>query len=339
MNRPPVKEVKSYLEIIGKAKKNNADLYSPEYYNAAEKKYRLALKEWKLQNNKFFFFRSYSRVKELILGATIKAQEALVSSGSNKDNMKMKYLQEAEMLKKKLDNYHDLFIRLPLKVYVRKNYEFGKLSLEEGLNSYAKGDYIKAFKKLNEGKTKISSADVEVNKLLKEYFNNFPKWQSWADQTIKKSAQNRNYAFVVDKIQHKGYLYYSGRQVKQYEIELGRNWIGDKEYAGDNATPEGMYYITGKKGSSRYHKALMINYPNDEDRIQFREKKRKGILTRGSSLGGLIEIHGDGGKQSDWTSGCVALRNENMDEVFSKLGPGSPVTIVGSLVSLSDLLN
>jgi murein L,D-transpeptidase YafK len=341
MNKPPVKEVKSYLEIIGKAKKSNADLYAAEYYNAAEKKYYLALKEWKLQNNKFFYFRNYSKVKEYILVATLKAQEAVVSSGSNKDSMKMKYLQEAEMLKKKLDNYHDLFIRLPLKVNIRKNYEFGKLALEEGLNSYGKGDYIKAFKKLNEGKSKISSADIEVNKLLRDYFGNFPKWRNWVDETIRKSAQNNNYAFIVDKIKHRGYLYYDGRQVKEYEIELGRNWIGDKEYAGDNATPEGMYRVTGKKGygGSRYHKALMINYPNDEDRAQFSEKKRKGMLTRGSRLGGLIEVHGDGGKQSDWTSGCVALRNENMDELFSRMSPGSPVTIVGSFISLSELLN
>lgn len=341
MNRPPVKEVKSYLEVISKAKKLNADLYSPEYYNSAEKKYRLALKEWKLQNNKFFLLRNYSKVKEIILVATIKAQEAVASSGTNKDSIKMKYLKEAEMLKKKLDNYHDLFIRLPLKVNVRKNYEFGKLSLEEGLNDYGKGDYIKAIKKLNEGKTKISSADLEVNKLLKEYFISFPKWRSWADQTIRKSAQNNCYALVVDKIQHKGYLYYDGRQVKEYDVEFGRNWIGDKEYAGDNATPEGMYRVTGKKGSgsSRYHKALMINYPNDEDRVRFIEKKRKGLLTRGSSLGGLIEVHGDGGKHSDWTSGCVALRDENMDELFSRMSSGSPVTIVGSLVSLSELLN
>lgn len=340
MRKPPSKEIKSYLETIGKAKSVNADVYAPEFYNDAEKKYQSALKEWKLQNNRIFFMRNYSKVKDLIVGATLKAQESLVSSGANKDTMKMKYLRETEALKKKLDNYHDLFIKLPLKVNVRKNYEFGKLALEEGLNSYGKGEFVKAIKKLNEGKAKISASDIEVNNLLKNYFSNFPKWQRWVDQTIRQS-QNGSYAFIVDKIHHKGYLYYKGRQVKEFDVEFGRNWIGDKEYAGDNATPEGMYRITVKKGPgrTRYYKALSINYPNDEDRAQFKEKKRKGILTRGSSMGGLIEIHGDGGKNADWTSGCVALRNDNMDELFSRLSPGSPVTIVGSLVSLSDLLN
>ena len=175
-------------------------------------------------------------MKDLIVDATLKAQESFVSSGANKDTLKMKYLKETELLKKKLDNYHDLFKKLPLKVNVRKNYEFGKLALEEGLNYYGKGDFVQAIKKLNEGKSKISSADIEVNKLLKDYFNNFPKWRNWVDQTIRQSAQNSSYAFIVDKIQHKGYLYYKGHQVKEYEVEFGRNWIGDKEYAGDSAT-------------------------------------------------------------------------------------------------------
>jgi murein L,D-transpeptidase YafK len=224
---------------------------------------------------------------------------------------------------------------------VRKDYEFGKFALEEGLSAYGKGDFMLATKKLNEGKIKIGIADKEVNALLKEYFNNFSKWQNWVSRSIKQSAQNNNYAFIVDKIKHKGYLYYKGRLSKEYDVEFGKNWIGDKQYAGDRATPEGMYMITRKKGSrdTKYYKALMINYPNDEDRAQFAEKKRKGLLSRNSSLGGLIEIHGDGGKGGDWTIGCVALQNENMEELFNRMSPGSPVTIVGSMVSLSDLLN
>jgi hypothetical protein len=83
----------------------------------------------------------------------------------------------------------------------------------------------------------------------------------------------------------------------------------------------------------------MINFPNEEDKIQFAERKRKGLVSRNSKLGGLIEIHGDGGKGSDWTSGCVALPNDTMDDLFSRLAPGSAVTIIGSKLSLSELLN
>lgn len=341
MDKPPLKEFKACQTILGKARRANAHVYAPEYYVSAERKYQSALFEWKIQNERVFFRRDYSKAKELILTATIKAEEANASSGVNKNSLKMKYLQEIELLKRKLDNYHDVFIHLPLKVSVRKNYEFGKLSLEQGLNAFTGGDIMLATKKLNEGKIKIGIADKEVNELLKEYFNNFSKWQNWATTTIRLSAQNGGYAIVVDKIKHKGYLYLNGKLLKEYDVEFGRNWIGDKHYAGDKATPEGIYKVIKKmaNGGSKYYKAMLINYPNDEDYAAFNTRKRQGVLSRNSRIGGLIEIHGEGGKGADWTSGCIALANREMDELYSKTPVGTPVTIVGSLSSLSELLN
>jgi hypothetical protein len=339
MDKPPIAEFKSCQLILSKAKKVNADVYSPEYFSAAEKKYQAALTEWKIQDEKVFFLRSYSKSKELILTAILKAQEANSSSGTNKNSLKMKYLNEVELLKRKLDNYHDVFIHLPLKVSVRKNYEFGKLSLEQGLNAFGKGDIMLATKRLNEGKAKISVADKEVNVLIKEYFNDFPKWQNSLTATIRLSSQNKNYAFIVDKIKHKGYLYYCGKLSKEYDVEFGRNWIGDKHYAGDKATPEGMYKITKKKADSGYHKALLLNYPNEQDFAAFNSKKRQGLISKNSRIGGLIEIHGNGGRGDDWTSGCVALTDKDIDELFSRVSVGTPVTIIGSTMSLSELLN
>lgn len=339
MDKPPLTEFKSCQDLLAKAKKVNADVYSPEFYKTASKKYQEALSEWKIQNEKVFFLRNYSKVDELILTAVLKAQEAIASSGPNKNSLKMNYLKEVELLKRKLDNYHDVFIHLPLKVNVRKNYEFGKLSLEQGLNAFGKGDIMLATKRLNEGKMKISVADKEVNAILKEYFNDFSKWQNWFAATVRLSEQNKSYAFIVDKIKHKGYLYNKGKLSKEYDIELGRNWIGDKITAGDKATPEGMYKVIKKKGNSRYYKAMLINYPNEEDYAHFNSNKRQGLISKNSSIGGLIEIHGDGGKGDDWTSGCIALRNNEIDELFSRMSVGTPVTIVGSMMSLSELLN
>ena len=339
MDKPPIAQFDSCQVILGKAKKVNADVYSPEYYKFAEKKYQAALIEWKIQNEKVFFARDFTKAIELILTAILKAQEANSSSGSNKNSLKMKYLKEIELLKRKLDNYHDVFIHLPLKVSVRKNYEFGKLSLEQGLNAFGKGDIMLATKRLNEGKMRISIADKDVNALLKEYFSDFSKWQNQFATTIRLSAQNNSYAFIVDKIKHKGYLYYNGKLSKEYDVEFGRNWIGDKHYAGDKATPEGMYRIIKKKGDSGYHKALLINYPNEADYATFNNRKRQGLISKNSHIGGLIEIHGNGGKGDDWTAGCVALTDRDIDELYSRVSVGTPITIVGSMMSLSELLN
>jgi lipoprotein-anchoring transpeptidase ErfK/SrfK len=339
MDKPPMEDFRKCNEIMTQAKKINADIYAPEYYQAAETNYKYALIEVKRQNEKLFFQHNYSKAKELIVLAKLKAELAQNASGTNKDTQKARFLKETELLRKKLDSYHDFFIKLPLRIQTRKDYEFGKLSVEESLNAFEKGDVNKANQKLNEGKSRISYADAEVNAHLKEYFSRFPKWQKWVASTIATSASNRSYALVIDKIKHKGFLYFGGKLNKEYDVEFGKNWIGDKQYAGDNATPEGRYMVTRKARDSGYYKAMLLNYPNEEDRANFAERRRSGQIPKSRGIGGLIEIHGNGGKGVDWTKGCVALTDDKIDELFSKLSVGSPVTIVGSTVSLSDLLN
>ncbi|PIP70350.1 MAG: hypothetical protein COZ31_09250 [Nitrospirae bacterium CG_4_10_14_3_um_filter_44_29] len=80
---------------------------------------------------------------------------------------------------------------------------------------------------------------------------------------------------------------------------------------------------------SRYHKALLINYPNEEDRKIFNDAKRKGLIPSRAGIGGLIEIHG-GGKDG-MTYGCVAMENKHIEELYNIIKAGTPVTIVGTM--------
>ena len=104
-----------------------------------------------------------------------------------------------------------------------------------------------------------------------------------------------------------------------------------KRRQGDRATPEGRYRIVKKKdrGQSVYHRALLLDYPNAEDRKRFAAAKKRGEIPRASVIGGLIEIHGEGGRGWDWTKGCVALRNDHIDDLFPRVPVGTPVTIIG----------
>jgi hypothetical protein len=122
-------------------------------------------------------------------------------------------------------------------------------------------------------------------------------------------------------------------RIATYAADLGTNWVGDKLQSGDKATPEGSYKVIEKKGrgESRYHKALLINYPNEDDRSRFRALQRTGRVSRSARIGGLIEIHGEGGRGYDWTLGCVALTNRDIDALYSKVSVGTPVVIVGAL--------
>lgn len=109
-----------------------------------------------------------------------------------------------------------------------------------------------------------------------------------------------------------------------YSIRLGQNPIGNKEFEGDNKTPEGNYKIIFKNPKSAYHLGLKINYPNKDD--------IKRIKKAGKKPGGNIFIHGqkknaDHTYVSDWTSGCIALSNKDMDELYKKVSLGCKITI------------
>lgn len=136
-------------------------------------------------------------------------------------------------------------------------------------------------------------------------------------------------SIAVHKRAHKMYLFEDGRLVGSYDIALGRDPYGAKRVKGDCKTPEGLYYINGKNPNSDYYKNLGISYPNAEDRYV---AKRMG-----RSPGGDIKIHGmPDGKgylgsvhtATDWTLGCIAITNEQMDELFYHVEVGTPIKIV-----------
>ncbi|HYO15432.1 MAG TPA: L,D-transpeptidase family protein [Thermoanaerobaculia bacterium] len=156
-------------------------------------------------------------------------------------------------------------------------------------------------------------------------------WQGWVDDTIEESRRTGGAAVIVDKLGRRGLLIAGGKVVDQYTVELGHNGLSDKLYEGDRATPEGRYRVTSKRdrGQTRFHRALMLDYPTEEDRREHAEALRRGLVPRGRGPGGLIEIHGHGGRGIDWTDGCVALRNADMDRLFAAVEVGTPVTIAG----------
>ena len=158
-------------------------------------------------------------------------------------------------------------------------------------------------------------------------------WRQQARATIDESRRSGGPAVVVDKLHRRLVLYRAGREVAAYSAEFGGGGLERKLYSGDRATPEGRYRVTVKKapGATKYHLALLIDYPNAEDRRRYREAAAEGAVPAGAGIGGLIEIHGDGGTGRDWTDGCVALHNDDMDRLFPQVTVGTPVTIVGAL--------
>ncbi len=159
------------------------------------------------------------------------------------------------------------------------------------------------------------------------------EWRAMVDATIAESAREKTTAFVVDKLRRQLDVYSHGKRVASFDVELGSKGLRRKMHAGDKATPEGRYRVTEMRarGQTRYYKALMLDYPNAEDRRRYELLKRRGQIPKGVGMGSLIEIHGDGGKGKDWTDGCIALTNNEMDKLFQYARVNTVVTIVGTV--------
>ena len=136
-------------------------------------------------------------------------------------------------------------------------------------------------------------------------------------------------------------LYEEDELLGKFQIALGGAYTGDKHKEGDKKTPQGKYYICTRNDKSKYKLFLGLNYPNIEDaqrglqnglieeltfnaiKTQIRNGKRPDW---NSPLGGAIGIHG-GGNQSDWTSGCIALTDDDIQIIWEYTKMNTPVEI------------
>lgn len=150
-----------------------------------------------------------------------------------------------------------------------------------------------------------------------------------------------NPRLVVKKSARQLQIFDNELLIKTYEIVLGFSPDGDKKIEGDGRTPEGEFYIFTKNAKSKYYLSLGVSYPNAEAaRRGLREKiisqeeheailkavSEKKMPPQNTALGGEIYIHG-GGVSNDWTRGCMALRDEEMKEVFAAIPVGTVVRI------------
>ncbi len=133
---------------------------------------------------------------------------------------------------------------------------------------------------------------------------------------------------VVLKSQRQLQAFSNGQLMVIYPVALGKCPVGAKECEGDNKTPEGIYTIFDKTTKSKFHKNLGISYPNDDD--------KRHAAQLGKPTGGSIKIHGlqnglgfIGRMQtlSDWTAGCIALTNAEVDDLYEHTAIGAVVEI------------
>ena len=139
------------------------------------------------------------------------------------------------------------------------------------------------------------------------------------------SHPNKPNLLVVWKKKRVLALYRDSKIIKAYRIRLGSSPNGQKEKEGDGKTPEGRYYITHKNPKSNFYLSLGINFPNQSD--------KKRAVKRGLNPGSDIFIHGLGKKNVllhylfDWTEGCIAVTNKEIEEIYNLVEPGTVLYI------------
>lgn len=145
---------------------------------------------------------------------------------------------------------------------------------------------------------------------------------------VPQPPEQRADRIVIEKQARRLTIYRARVPIKTYRVALGFSPVGHKTREGDGKTPEGLYVIDSRLAKSQFHRALHISYPNAADREAAR---RAGV-----SPGGAIMIHGLGKgwgwlgrahRLTDWTSGCIAVTNEEIEELWAAIPDGTPVEI------------
>jgi murein L,D-transpeptidase YafK len=151
-------------------------------------------------------------------------------------------------------------------------------------------------------------------------------WANWPGQPLAAGA--RADRIVVSKAQRRLELYAGGKLLKSYRVSLGGHPVGPKQQEGDKRTPEGLYAVELHKPDSSFHLALKVSYPSAADRLAAEK--------RGVSPGSDIMIHGLSNHLGfigrlqrcvDWTAGCIAVTNPEIEEIYRAAPDGTPIEI------------
>lgn len=327
--RPPLEAWKGAVQAGTVAREYDAEMQAAPAFRSAETLFDRARLEVDLQNREWPFWRDYSLAESLFVAASRRYVESSAQARRNRAAVKSEYGVQSRKLQARVRSLGPQLAQSVAQRTVSATFATAQLNLDAARHLAEAHRYDEAMTLLTKAESHLD--DVERKRAVAEGINSERRqvWNDWVSETLSDSKRSGSHALIVDKVAHRLYLVKAGRLVRTWECELGYNSGKDKSVAGDGATPEGRYRVTMVRHSgSKYYKALMLNYPNEEDRQRFRRAIASGTIPSRSRIGGLIEIHGHGGRGTDWTDGCVALTNDQMDDLMHYASMGMQVTIV-----------
>jgi len=331
---PPVFSRQSAERALEQARVADADRWAPGALEQAEQRMREAWTELRRQDVRIVFRRDYRPALAMLRTAetaSLRASEQADSARRDAAELSERALSQARRLLNETSEFLETcrFGHTPAALVRRARVHVSEATSydQRGEHALARLRAEQALLELREARSRMRSA---VERFIDPH--NLQRWRDWSRETVAWSRRTGQPAIVVDKDTASLTLFVGGRAVQRYPAEIGRNHLQAKLRAGDAATPEGRYNVISKKprGHSKYHAALELDYPNAEDLSRFRQSKANGQLSSRDRPGALIEIHGHGGRGWDWTDGCVAVRDQEVEKLLDRVRLGTPVTIVGS---------
>jgi len=139
---------------------------------------------------------------------------------------------------------------------------------------------------------------------------------------------------VIDKSSYELYVYDRLGWFATYPVVFGNNSLDDKKMEGDRNTPEGSFKVANKRVHEKWDRYMGLDYPTAESLAKFNMRKRRGEIPANASPGGGVGIHGTWPHDDyvidnfkNWTNGCISLKNEDIEDLYTYVPVGTPVTI------------
>jgi len=298
-----------------------------EAYRQALQRARRALEE---ENLKLGWFRDYDRVRAEFRQVLRTGRRLLADVQTLKQERLDGIARTLAEVRQRLADLSAITLSINERGIARQNLTRAEVMLGEAETFAGQSRFEEAKERLAAAEAGAREAEEAVVDFLGRYLDQsqLNAWQNLAEETVRESQLRRTTVIVVGKLERKLTVYQAGVPRLVCDIGLGFNGLADKLHAGDSATPEGRYRVIKKNPSSRFYKALLINYPNEDDRREFEALKKQGRIPSTVSIGGLVEIHGGG--EDALTEGCISVANNAMDKIYALVPLGTSVTIVGT---------
>jgi murein L,D-transpeptidase YafK len=175
-----------------------------------------------------------------------------------------------------------------------------------------------------------------VNKVInKNQIGSFLNYDNEITEILKTKKIDKNkISILIEKSKYKLTFNYDGKPIKSYPVVLGFDPVNDKLSQGDGCTPEGKFKIKGIRSHKFWSKFLLLDYPTKDSRKKHRTAKNLRRIPQNAAIGGDIGIHGvpDGmdnliDEKSNWTLGCISLKNKDINEIYKWVKKGTVVKI------------